>query len=182
MPIIRRQLLHKLDGNNLEIDAEESLVRQVPRTSVGEHFYEEDLQWTDITPDRCDPGVNADHRMVINLTAQARTYFNISFKPPEHKNNTASFSLEVLQQIFDGTRVDEVSRVVMRPNYPELKTMVFHLREITLADGEIAAIVSTRPPIVIFVVKRVKRLVCGSKCLCMRTGFESYHLAVQVGN
>mmetsp|Transcript_23897 Transcript_23897/g.45413 ORF Transcript_23897/g.45413 Transcript_23897/m.45413 type:complete len:118 (+) Transcript_23897:121-474(+) len=96
--------------------------------------------------------------MVINMTAQACMYFGTSINPHEQKKRAASFLLEGRQQIFDGTLINEASGVVMRPNDPELKTTIVHPREATPAKGDIPAIMSTRPPTVIFVVKWMKIL------------------------
>lgn len=54
--------------------------------------------------------------------------------------------------------IDEVSRVVRRPNDPDLETTLFHPREMTHAEGGIPGIICTRPLAVIFVVKWVKIL------------------------
>lgn len=64
------QLLQQLNG-----DTDEPLARQVQRTPVRLQFPKEEFEWTDNTPDRCNPDVDADHQMVINLTTQVQTHF-----------------------------------------------------------------------------------------------------------
>lgn len=44
----------------------------------------------------------------------------------------------------------------MRPNDPDFETTVLHPREVTLAEGEIHVVITTRPPTVIFVAKWVE--------------------------
>lgn len=49
--------------------------------------------------------------------------------------------------------IDEASRVVMQPNDPELKTVVFDPQRVARVDGEVPTILSTHQPTVIFVIK-----------------------------
>lgn len=113
MPVTRRQLLQQLGGDSAEKEREEPPAGQVSRTPVREQNPEDELEWVESAPDRCNPNVNADHQMIINITAQARTYFSTRFNPREHKQSTADFVLEGLHQISDGTLIDEASRVVL---------------------------------------------------------------------
>lgn len=117
----------------------------MPRTPAREHFPEEELEWAENAPDRRDPDVNADHQMVINLTAQAHIYFDTGFNPPEQKGHTANFLLEGLQQVFDGTLIDVASWAVMRPDDLKLKTTVFHPCEVAPANGGVPAVMPTHP-------------------------------------
>lgn len=93
--------------------------------------------------------------MVVNLTAQARIHYGTGFNTQEHKKHIARYVLDGLQQIFNGTLVNEESRVQMCMNDSELK-------EETLAEGEVPAINTTRPSIVMFVVKWVNVFVCNT--------------------
>lgn len=72
--------------------------------------------------------------MTINLTAQANICFGTDFNAQEHKMHTANFLLEGRQQIFNGTLIDEASRVMMRQNDPELNANVFCALEATPAE------------------------------------------------
>lgn len=159
MLVTRRKLLQQLDGDNAEHAVDELLARQVPRTPAREQFPDDEMEWAENTVVRRDPDITADRQTVINLTTQARIYFGTGLNPQEHKKQqeTASFVLEGLHQIFYGTLIYEASRDVMRPIEPELVPSIFHPREVTVVEGEISAIVATRPPAVIFVVKWVER-------------------------
>lgn len=73
--------------------------------------------------------------MVINLTAQARTFVGTGFYPQAHKKHTTNLLLEGLQQTFDDTLIDEALRVVMHQNNLELKATVFHSCEDTPVES-----------------------------------------------
>lgn len=123
MSVTRRKLLQQLDGDNAGQDVNEPPARHVPRTMVREQFPYEDLEWAENTLDRCGPDVNADHQIVFRQTAQARIYFGTGFNTQEHKTHTSSFLIEGLQQIFDGTLIDEASWVVTRNSRPRYSTL-----------------------------------------------------------
>lgn len=64
--------------------------------------------------------------MLIYQTAQARIYFRRVFNRTEHKtNHPAACLLGRLQQMLDGTLINDASRGAARPNDPEHRPTVF---------------------------------------------------------
>lgn len=116
----------------------------MPRTYVHEQLPEE-LEWAENASDRCDPGAKVNHQIVIDLTAQARIHFGAGFIPHEQNRNTAGFSTKGPRQMFYGILIDESSRAVTRRDDLELKTTVFHPRDVAASDEEVPAGIPTRP-------------------------------------